>query len=285
MPEKKETALVTGASSGIGMETARRLAEKGISVIAAARRTDRLEELSRTYDSIVPRPVDLTDPDQVEAFCAEISAKEQPVTILVNNAGYSIRGMFEAVPIEDIKQLFEVNVFALVRITQACLPGMRRTRHGAIVNVSSIAGKFAFPGNGPYTAAKHAVEGFTDALRHEAAPLGIRVVSIRPAFIATEFNTVTNEKSAAFASRTADDYRKIAETAKESLGQMWASIKLCEPKAVAEVITEAIFSENPKAAYAVGPMTDEFLSKRAELDDDEWRTFMDEKTGLAGLSV
>ncbi len=285
MSDQRKSALVTGASSGIGMETARKLAEKGIETIVVARRMERLETLAQAHEEIVPRQVDLTDPDQVENFCTELSARKPPVTILVNNAGYSIRGMFEAVPLADIRRLFEVNVFALVRITQACLPGMRRARMGTIINVSSIAGKFAFPGNGPYTAAKHAVEAFTDALRHEVAPFGIRVVALRPAFIATEFNTVVNEMSAEFTSRVSEDYQKIAETAKATLGQMWADIELFEPGVVADVITQAIFSNHPNAAYAVGPMTEEFLSERARLDDDAWRAFMDKRTGLEGLSL
>jgi short-subunit dehydrogenase len=180
MEEQKKTALVTGASSGIGRETAIKLAEKGFQVIAAARRTGRLNELAEQFQNITPMQVDLSQSEDTEVFCDYISTLSMPVSVLINNAGYSIRGALEDVSMEAIKRIFEVNLFALIRITQACLPGMRYLRKGTIVNLSSIAGKFAFPGSGVYAATKYAVEGITDALRMELAPFGIRVVAIRP---------------------------------------------------------------------------------------------------------
>ena len=100
----------------------------------------------------------------------------ESVSVLINNAGYSIRGTLEDVSIEAARRIFEVNFFSLISVTRACLPGMRRLREGTIVNLSSIVGKFTFPMGGVYAATKYAVEGISDALRMELRPLGIRVI-------------------------------------------------------------------------------------------------------------
>lgn len=285
MGEQKQTALVTGASSGMGRETAIRLAEKGFQVIAAARRMDRLNELADQFQGITPKQVDLSQPEDTEAFCRYISDLPKPVSVLINNAGYSIRGALEDVSMEAIKRLFEVNLFALIRVTQACLPGMRSLRKGTIVNLSSIVGKFTFPGSGVYAAAKYAVEGITDALRMELAPFGIRVVAIRPGPIATEFNEVGNKLTGDLMARTDPDYKPIYQTAGAATGKMFAGLSIPGPDLIADLILEAVLSDAPKAVYSAGPLSEDFLGKRANLDDDAFHRFMMEKFGLMGLQV
>jgi len=285
MGEQKQTALVTGASSGMGRETAIRLAEKGFQVIAAARRMDRLNELANQFQGITPKQVDLSQPEDTEAFCRYISGLPRPVSVLINNAGYSIRGALEDVSIEAIKRLFEVNLFALIRVTQACLPGMRNLRKGTIVNLSSIVGKFTFPGSGVYAAAKYAVEGITDALRMELAPFGIRVVAIRPGPIATEFNEVGNKLTGDLMARTDPDYKPIYQTAGAATGKMFAGLSIPGPDLIADLILEAVLSDAPKAIYSAGPLSEDFLGKRANLDDDAFHRFMMDKFGLMGLQV
>jgi short-subunit dehydrogenase len=122
MEGKGRIAVVTGASSGTGRETAKRLAESGFTVILAARRIDRLNELAEQYHEVMPKQVDLSMPEEVASFCAYLSNSPHPVSVLVNNAGYSVRGALEDVPLDAVRRLFEVNLFALIRITQACLP-------------------------------------------------------------------------------------------------------------------------------------------------------------------
>ena len=286
MGEQKQTALVTGASSGIGNETAIRLAEKGFQVIVAARRMDRLNELADEHQGIIiPKQVDLSKPEDTEAFCRYISDLPDPVTVLINNAGYSIRGALEDVSMEAIKRLFEVNLFALIRITQACLPGMRNLRKGTIVNLSSIAGKFTFPGSGVYAATKYAVEGITDALRIELAPFGIRVVAIRPGPIATEFNEVGNQLTGDLMARTDPDYKPIYQTAGAATGNMFAGLSIPGPDLIANLILEAVLSDAPKAVYSAGPLSENFLGNRSNLDDGAFHRFMMEKFGLMGLRI
>jgi short-subunit dehydrogenase len=285
MREQKQTALVTGASSGMGRETAIRLAEKDFQVIAAARRIDRLNELAEQFQNITPMQVDISQSEDLEVFCDYISTLPMPVSVLINNAGYSIRGALEDVAMEAIKRIFEVNLFALIRITQACLPGMRNLRKGTIVNLSSIAGKFAFPGSGVYAATKYAVEGITDALRMELAPFGIRVVAIRPGPIATEFNEVGNKLTGDLMARTHPDYAPIYQTAGAATGKIFAGLSIPGPDLIADCILQAVLSDAPKAVYSAGPLSDDFLEKRASLDDNAFHSFMMEKFDLMDLQV
>ena len=285
MGEQRQTALVTGASSGVGRETAVKLAKSGFNVIAAARRMDRLKELADQVQGIVPAQVDLADPEDVERFCDFISGLEDPLSVLINNAGYSIRGAIEDVSLESMKRLFEVNLFSLVRVTQACLPHMRRQRQGTIVNLSSIVGKFPFPMSSVYAASKYAVEAISDALRLELRPFGIRVVAIRPGPIATEFNDVANELTGDLMARTDPDYKPLYHAVGAGMGKLFEGVTVPGPELIANIIMEAVLSDSPKAVYTAGPFSEEFLGQRAKLDEDAFYRFLAEKTGLMGLQV
>ena len=281
----KGKALVTGASSGIGRETVRRLAQEGFQVIASARRKERLDELAKENQNIISRPVDLSDAQELEKFCQELSNLTEPVSVLVNNAGFSVRGAIEDVSLDSIRRLFEVNLFALIRITQACLPGMRRLRQGTIVNLSSVVGKFPYPTSGPYAATKHAVEAISDALRMEVRPFGIRVITIRPGVIGTEFNEVANKLTGDLLSRTDPDYKPIYQAYGAAMGKFFSNIVIPGPEIIATLILKAVLSDSPKAAYCGGPMVEDILGPRMKLDDDSFDQFMTEKTGLKGLKV
>ena len=285
MTESNRIAIVTGASQGIGLQTANALAVAGYRVWALARNQEKLEALAAAHPKIITHVVDLAQAEQVNVFCDAISKQHNAIDILINNAGYSIRGVIEAVPVDQIKSLFEVNVFALLKITQACLANMRPRRTGTIINISSIAGKCVFPGNGPYSATKHALEAFTDAMRHELAPLGIRVVSIRPAFIDTGFNAVANQLSGERVPHAAEEYSELSTIAQDQIGKMWAKLDRLAPEAVADLILEIIKADNPKAAYAIGPTAEEFLTERVRLNDDEWKAYVDKKMGLFNLKL
>lgn len=285
MEEKRKTALVTGASSGIGRETAKKLVERNFQVIAAARRMDRLNELADQVQGIIPKQVDLSEPESVEKFCQYLLNLPEPVSALINNAGYSIRGTLEDVSMGDIKRLFEVNLFSLIRVTQACLPGMRKLKKGTIVSLSSMVGKFTFPMSGVYASTKHAVEAINDALRMDVRPLGIKVVTVRPGPIATEFNETANQLSGDVLARTDPDYKPIYKASGAGIGKLFAGISLPGPELIADIIVEAVTSDAPKPVYFAGPMAEEFLDQRSKLDDDEFDRFMTEKAGLMGLQV
>jgi len=285
MGERKGLALVTGASSGMGRETAKRLALKGFDVIVAARRMDRLEELAFQHKNITPKGVDLSNPQEVTAFCEYLTTLPAPVSVLVNNAGYSIRGALEDVPPEAARRVFQVNLFSLIQVTQACLPAMRQNRAGRIVNVSSMAGKFAFPMSGVYAATKHALEAVTDALRVEVAPFGIKVVAIRPGFVATEFNDAANRVTGDLMAKTAPDYKLLYQTAGAGVGKLFVNETPSGPEPIADLILEAVLSENPRMVYSGGFMSQEMLSRRFQLDDEGFNRFIGELTGLGALRV
>ena len=183
MDIERGTAVVTGASSGIGAATARRLAAEGYRVIAAARRRDRLDELASSTAGIVPVTLDVTDPRSVAALAAEID----DLAVLVNNAG----GAIGTEPIEradpaDWQAMFETNVLGVLRVTQALLPALERGGAGHIVVTGSIAGHLVYEGGAGYTAAKHAAAAFVETLRLELSGRPIRVTEIAPGMVHTE---------------------------------------------------------------------------------------------------
>jgi len=163
----KKTVLITGASSGIGKETARALLNEGYTVYAAARRVEQMKDLEKIGATIFP--LDVTDEASIIASVNSILEKEDSIDLLINNAGYGSYGAIEDVPIDEARRQFEVNIFGLARLTQLVLPKMRENRYGKIVNISSMGGKIYTPFGGWYHATKHALEGFSDALRLEAA--------------------------------------------------------------------------------------------------------------------
>ena len=175
--------IVTGASTGIGRVTALRLARRGARVFAAARDERRLETLAAEHPEIVAAPRDVAD----DADRAALVKQSEPVDVLVNNAGLGWKGMVEGMPPDKVRQLFDVNVLALIDLTQRVLPGMLERSRGHVVNVGSIAGYVSAPGETVYCATKFAVQGFTDGLRREVVRRGVDVTLIAPGPIKTEF--------------------------------------------------------------------------------------------------
>ncbi len=274
--------LITGASSGIGKEAALKLAEKGFHVTAVARRMDRLEALTDRFPNITPKAVDLSDPDAVEKFCKDLAGLLNPISVLVNNAGYGLRGTLEDIPMEDIRRVFEVNLFAHLRITQACLPAMRKARNGRIVNISSVLGKVNYPFLGIYGATKYAVEAISDSLRIEMRPYGIHVVVIRPGSTASELEQAGAKMSAGYMVKSNPDYQPLYAAIGSKLREQYAHMVQTQSAQIADLILEAVFSEAPKAVYTLGPGT-EVIEKRKTMGDDEFDRYMSELNGLAGL--
>ena len=155
--------LITGASSGIGAATAKRLAKRGYKVYATARRVEALAEAKRVGCEILR--LDVTSETSMSTAIADIEAREGSIGALINNAGYSQPGALETLSVDAVRQQFETNVFGLLRLTQLVLPGMRRHGRGRIINISSMGGRLTFPGEGAYHASKYAVEALSDALK------------------------------------------------------------------------------------------------------------------------
>jgi short-subunit dehydrogenase len=183
--------LITGASSGIGRAAAREYAARGAHVVLAARREELLRELARELEGLGVRAVavrcDITQPADVARLMREAEEHFGGVDILVNNAGIGLFGPVEALAEEQLRQVFELNFFALVRVTQAALPLLRKRPGGQILNVSSVLGHRGMPLLGGYCAAKAAVNSLTESLRAELAAEGISVLLVSPGFTETEF--------------------------------------------------------------------------------------------------
>ncbi len=182
-------AIVTGASSGIGAALARQLSAAGVRVVLAARTADKLQalaaELAPAQALVVP--TDVKDPAQVEHLVARTVEHFGGVDILVNNAGFGLYGLVEEYQWDHLRELWEVNFFAVVHLTQAALPHLR-ARRGAVVNISSVAGKVVLPYMTGYCASKFALNAFSDGLRMELARAGVRVITVCPGRVRTDFH-------------------------------------------------------------------------------------------------
>jgi short-subunit dehydrogenase len=176
-------ALVTGASSGIGEDIAVQLAKKGARVWATARSEDALRAVASRQSGIEVFPADITD----EGARAAVVEAAGPVDVLINNAGIGWNGLVEDMPFSAVRQLYEVNVLALIDLTQRALPGMLERKRGHIVNIASVASFVATPPLTVYSSTKFAVQGFTDGLRRELLGRGVAVTSINPGPVATRF--------------------------------------------------------------------------------------------------
>jgi short-subunit dehydrogenase len=183
-------AVVTGASAGIGEATALELARQGARVVLAARRLDRLEELADRIERAGGRSLamrcDVTDPHQLEALPAVIAEAFGPCDVLVNNAGIPGGGGFVELDYEQIERIVRVNLLGVMNGTRAFLPGMIKRGRGHVINVGSLAGRFPTPGAAVYSATKHAVVAFSEALDYETRDHGVRVTAVNPGFVATE---------------------------------------------------------------------------------------------------
>ena len=255
--------LVTGASSGIGEDTARRLQALGYIVYGAARRTDRLQALAA--DGIRPLAMDVTDDASMSAVVNRILEETGRIDVLVNNAGYGSYGAIEDVPIDEARRQFEVNVFGLARLTQLVSPHMRTRGSGTIINISSIGGRLTTPLGGWYHATKYAVEALSDALRMELRPFGIDVVVVEPGGIRTEWASIAADhlEATAEGSAYADQIRAVAGAMRsESNARRYSP-----PEVIARTVGKIVTARRPRTRYAVGFMAKPLIAARRVLPD------------------
>jgi len=182
--------LITGCSAGFGREIARAALAAGDRVMATARHPETLAELAQTGgDRISTAALDVTDPASIRAAVDATLAVFGRIDILVNNAGYSVIGAVEETSMEQLRSMMEVNFFGAAELTKAVVPTMREQGSGTIVQMSSLGGRITFPGMGGYHASKHALEGLSESLSTELAPLGIRVLLVEPGMFRTQMSS------------------------------------------------------------------------------------------------
>ncbi|MGO9355840.1 MAG: oxidoreductase [Mycobacterium sp.] len=255
-----KVAIVTGASSGIGAAAARRLHDRGYIVYAAARRIERMAPLAEA--GIRAMRVDVTDDASLAAFVSQIISETGRVDVLVNNAGYGSLGALEDVPMIEARHQFDVNLFGLARLVQLVVPHMREQREGRIINISSMGGRIHLPLCGWYHATKFAVEGFSDTLRMELAPFGIRVVVIEPGAIDTEWHGVAGDNLIATSGQGAYAGQAAALVTVLSAGGLASP-----PEVIAKAIVRAAEARRPRTRYAVGIGAKPVLLARRVLPD------------------
>jgi NAD(P)-dependent dehydrogenase (short-subunit alcohol dehydrogenase family) len=243
-----KTAIVTGASAGIGEATCLALAAKGFTVYAVARRADRMAHLAGK--GIVPVSADVTEDASMAALVDKVMAETGRIDVLVNNAGYGSYGALEEVPMAEARRQFDVNVFGLARLTQLVLPYMRAQRSGRIINVSSVGGRIWEPLGAWYHATKFAVEGLSDSLRVELRPHGVDVVVIQPGAIKTEWAAISAENLLSASSIPAyQEQVRIGAAVLKKADQIKAA---SPPSTVARTIARAATARRPRTRYATG---------------------------------
>ena len=234
-------ALVTGASSGIGEATAKRLALAGYKVYGTSRRAAPVGQPSFEMLSL-----DVTRDESVEAAVTKVMRLEGRIDLLVNNAGFSIAPAgAEESSIEQAKSIFDTNFFGIVRMTRAVVPHMRRQGGGRIINIGSVLGFLPAPYMALYAATKHAIEGYSESLDHELRTRGIRVSVIEPAYTKTQFDANLLE-----ADSKLDEYREVRAALGKKLGELLAAADA--PGIVADVVLQAATAARPKQRYTAG---------------------------------
>mgnify|MGYP004519486447 CR=1 FL=1 len=255
-----KVVIVTGASAGIGYATAKLLSENGCIVYALARRIEKMEPL-KAY-SVTPIKCDVTDIESVKSAVAEVMREQGKIDVLFNNAGYGSYGAVEDVPLDEARSQFEVNLFGLAAITKEVLPIMRKQESGLIINNSSMGGKMYSPLGAWYHATKYAIEGFSDCLRFETQPFGIKVAIIEPGDIDTAWNDIMLDN---VKKRSANG--AYAEQA-QGLERMMHNIgKFSKPDIIAKAVLKAVSSKKPKTRYLVGKNSKTFVFLRSILSD------------------
>lgn len=259
----KKTALVTGASSGMGKEIARRLIRDGYQVFVAARRLQEMDDLKAL--GAEPIRMDISLEADVVAAAQRINDLSGGVDVLVNNAGFGLYGPMEDIAMDEARYQFEVNVFGPARLTQLLLPAMRAKGRGKIINITSMGGKIYTPLGSWYHATKHALEGWSDCLRIELAPFGIDVVVIEPGLIETAFGDVAGnglvERSGA--GPYGDMARSVARATKETYGRG----RNTPPRVIANIIARAAKAGRPRTRYVAGKLAKPLITIRAWFGD------------------
>src|SRR2546422_10741056 len=241
MKIKGSIALVTGASSGTGETTAKRLAMAGYKFYGTSRRGAQPGQ-----QSFAMLPLDVTSDESVEAAVRELIRLEGRIDLLVNNAGFGVAPAgAEESSIDQAKAIFETNFFGLIRMTRAVVPHMRRQGNGRIINMGSVLGFLPMPYGALYAATKHAVEGYSESLDHELRTRGIRVSVIEPAYTKTQFDANFLEPDSKL-----DEYREVRAALGKTFTEVMAAAD--DPSVVADVVLEAASAARPKLRYTAG---------------------------------
>jgi NAD(P)-dependent dehydrogenase (short-subunit alcohol dehydrogenase family) len=275
MTSQQQIALVTGSSSGIGLETSLLLARNGFKTFATMRNIDKGKEVSAiaSREKLPIRIVQLDVTDDIsvnKAIEKIVSESGGRIDVLVNNAGYALGGAFEDSSLDEIKSQFETNVFGLIRVTQAVLPIMRKQRSGNIVNISSGAGRAGYPGASVYVSSKFAIEGLSESIAFELEPFGIRVILVEPGVVRTNFSNAM-----VIAKKTQDPHSPYSQLM-QKMSANWQQMTEngSDVKLVAQVVLDAIKSKEPQLRYVAGKDMEAWAEARKSMSDSQYYNMM-----------
>lgn len=275
--ERSSVAVVTGSSSGIGLETSLLLARSGFHTYATVRNIDRAHQLvdivkkEKNKLPLEVLPLDITEDNSVKSTIDKILEESGRIDVVVNNAGYGLIGALEDIPMEQVKAHFDTNLFGPIRVMQNVLPIMRKQRSGTIVNISSMGGRIAFPLSSTYSGTKFALEGVTDSLGYEVEQFGIKVILIEPGVVRTNF--AKSMKKIGKTKNPNSPYAKLLEIREATRKERLESSSVT-PDEVAKVVLKAITSPNPDARYVVGDDAARLLESKNTMTDSEFKKLM-----------
>lgn len=240
--------LITGASSGIGKDTALSLIKEGHVVYGAARRLEMMQDIIHAGGHAVK--MDILKERNIDKVVNQITKEQNRIDILINNAGYGLWGAVETISIAEAKRQFDVNIFGLAYLTKKIIPLMRKQKSGKIINMSSMGGKVYTPFGAWYHATKYALEGWSDCLRIELKSFGIDVILIEPGVIKTEFQDIMMDSTVERSIGT--PYEKKLKALEKATQEMYTRGIGSPPSTITKLIIKAINSHNPKRRYVGG---------------------------------
>ena len=243
-----KVVLITGASSGIGKDTALSLIKEGHIVYGVARRLEMMQDIIQAGGHAIK--MDILKERNIDEVVNQIIKEQKRIDILINNAGYGLWGAVETISIAEAKRQFDVNIFGLAYLTKKIIPLMRKQKSGKIINMSSMGGKVYTPFGAWYHATKYALEGWSDCLRIELKSFGIDVILIEPGVIKTEFQDVMMDSTVERSIGT--PYEKKLKALEKATQEMYARGIGSPPSTITKLIIKAINSHNPKRRYVGG---------------------------------
>jgi len=250
--------FVTGAARGIGLRIVEAALAAGDAVVATSRDAASLRERFAGNDALLPVALDVTDEKQAAAAVAAALERFGRIDVLVNNAGFGLLGAVEEASAEEVRRLYETNVFGLLNVTRATLPSMRERRRGHVLNISSVGGYRSGPGFGVYCSTKFAVEGLSEALHGELAPLGVHVTVVEPGYFRTEF---LEPSSLTVSPRILADYAATAGAVRERAVQINQK-QPGDPKRLAQALLALVASDTPPLRLPLGTDTLQVIAEK-----------------------
>ncbi len=266
--------FITGCSSGFGRALVEAALARGYKVVATARKLDKIKDFEQQYpDTALAIALDVTQPDEVHEAVNKALSKFESIDVLVNNAGFGMIGAVEEVPDAEARRLFDTNVFGLLSVTRAVLPMMRERHKGHIINISSVGGFVSVVGSGMYCASKFAVEGLSEALAQEVAPMNIHVTIVEPGPFRTNFAGDSIAKVPPM-----DAYAETVGKRREQVEQIDGK-QPGDPVRAAEAMLQVVESANPPLRLALGKAAVEGIRHKLHSVAEELDTW--EKTSLS----